>query len=99
MTSPKIWGGLDQDADVQAHDVDLVPVDQVPVRDRGFPARQAGDDDPAGHPLGRGQAGAQGHATGRLHNQVGARAVGQSQDLVGEVLRAGIEDVVGTESS
>ena len=43
---------------------DLVLVDQVPVGDRGFAAGRAVDDDPAGDPLRRRQAGAEGGAAG-----------------------------------
>jgi hypothetical protein len=49
--------GLGEDADVQADDVDLVLVDQVPVGDRGLACGKAVDDDPAGDAFGRGQAG------------------------------------------
>ncbi len=51
--------GLDQHADVQADHVDLVLVHQLPVGDRGLAAGHAVDDDPAGDPPGRGQAGAE----------------------------------------
>jgi hypothetical protein len=44
--------------------VDLVLVDQLPVGDRRVAADRAEDDDPAGDPLGGGQAGLEGGAAG-----------------------------------
>ncbi len=74
-----------------------MPVDQVPVGDRGLAAGQAVHDDAAGDPLGRGQADAQRGAADGLQHQVGAVAAGQPQHLGGEVRTAGVEDVVGPE--
>jgi len=56
---------------------------------------QAVDDDAAGDPLGRGQAGVEGGAADRLQYQVGSRAAGQSQDLGRDVSAAGVDDMVG----
>jgi hypothetical protein len=94
MTSPNICGaGWIRVPIVQADDVDLVLVDQFPVGDRGVAAGQAVDDDPAGDPLGCGQAGVEGGAADRLQHQV----VGQPQDLGGDVAAAGVDDVVGAQ--
>jgi hypothetical protein len=75
--------GLDQGADVQAEEMDLVLVDQFPVGDRGFAAGHAIDDDLAGDPFCRRQARVEGGAAGRLQYQVSDRAPGQPQDFGG----------------
>jgi hypothetical protein len=72
-------------------------VDQLPVGHRRFAAGQPVDDDPAGDPPGRGQAGVEGGAADRLQYQVCARAAGQSQDLGGDVAATGVDDVVGAQ--
>ena len=88
--------GLDQHAEVEADDVDLVLVHQVPVGDRGFAARHAVDDDPAGDPLGRGQAGARRwRRPPTPAPRSTPRAAGQPQHLGGEVAAARVQDVVG----
>ena len=89
--------GPDQHADVEPDDVDLVPVHQLPVGDRGLAARHAVDDDTAGDPLGRGQARLERGAARRLQHHVDTRAAGQPQHLGGEVAAARVQDVVGAQ--
>src|SRR5690242_4640149 len=97
--SEEVRRGLDHHPDVQADDVYLVPVDQVPVADRGFAAGQAVDDDAAGDAFGRGQTCVERGAADRLEHHVGASALGQSQDVGGDGGAAGVDDVVGAERS
>ena len=91
--------GLDQAPDVQADEVNLMLVDQLPVGDRRIPTDHAVDDDPTGDSFGRGQAGLECRPADGLQDQVGARAAGQPQDLASEVGVTGVDDVIGTQSS
>ena len=95
--SEELRRGLDQHAEVEADEVDLVPVHQLPVGDGGVAARHAVDDDTAGDPLGRGQARVERGAAGRLQHHIDAGAAGQAQHLGGEVAAARVEDVVGAQ--
>jgi hypothetical protein len=82
---------------VEADDVDLVLVNQLPVGDRGFATRHAIDDDTAGDPLGRGQAGGKGGAARRLEHHIGAGAGGEPQYLGSDVAAAGVQHMVGAQ--
>ncbi|GLZ45319.1 hypothetical protein Acsp06_15040 [Actinomycetospora sp. NBRC 106375] len=91
------WSGPNQRAQVEPDDVDRVPVDQVPGRQRRLTTRRARDHDAAGHPLRRGQARGEHRTARRLEHQVDAGARGQVPDLGGEVGAARVQDVVGAQ--